>query len=247
MSERDEHETSGGTRPEEPSVEEETGSEDGTSENETVEEASFEGPEPGELYRIAWTFYLLMSIAGVIWVGSTRGLELSFFLDPATLVVDLLLGVVTAGVLVGAWQLLRRILLPMRRLETTMRKLVGDLDGAEIFALALISGFSEEFFFRGAVQSSWGWVWATLIFGLLHTGPGPIFRIWTAFALVAGLAFAGLVIYRDNLLAAIVAHFLVNWINLSALMSREDEGDEGEGGETAEDRGDAEGSPPESS
>ena len=68
------------------------------------------------------------------------------------------------------------------------------------------------------MQSSWGWLWATALFGLLHSGPGPVFRIWTVFALVAGAFFAALTVYRGTLLPAMVAHFLVNWINLAALI-----------------------------
>jgi hypothetical protein len=105
----------------------------------------------------------------------------------------------------------------MRELEDVMRRWFGSVDASQVFVLALISGFSEELFFRGALQSSLGWIWATLIFTLLHSGPGRVFRVWTAFALVAGLLFAALVHYRDNLLAATVAHFLVNWVNLHGL------------------------------
>ena len=178
--------------------------------------------QPGELFRLAWIFYLVLAIAGVIWLGLSGGgaLDLDLFLDPRSFGGDLALGAGCAFLLVGGWRLLRRFVVAMRQLEDVMRDLFGPLDAMEVFVLALISGFAEEIFFRGALQSSVGWIWATLIFTLLHTGPGRVFRLWTAFAFVAGLLFALLTLYRGNILAAFVAHFLVNWINLRALMSQ---------------------------
>ena len=78
----------------------------------------------------------------------------------------------------------------------------------------MLSGFAEELFFRGAVQGSWGFVWATLLFALMHTGPDPAFRLWTLFALLAGALFGGLMLWRGNLLAPVTAHFVVNAVNL---------------------------------
>lgn len=78
----------------------------------------------------------------------------------------------------------------------------------------MLSGFAEELFFRGAVQGSWGFVWATLLFALMHTGPDRAFRLWTLFALLAGALFGGLMLWRGNLLAPVTAHFVVNAVNL---------------------------------
>jgi len=53
-------------------------------------------------------------------------------------------------------------------------------------ALAVLSGFAEELFFRGAVQGAFGWLPATLAFAVLHSGPGKAFRLWILFAAIAG-------------------------------------------------------------
>ena len=85
---------------------------------------------------------------------------------------------------------------------------------------ALLSGFAEELFFRGAVQGTWGvWV-ATALFAALHTGRERGLWVWTVFAAVAGLAFGGLTILTGNLLAAIVAHCIVNAVSLTRLARR---------------------------
>lgn len=181
-----------------------------------------EGLRSGELFRLAWTFYLVLAIVGVVWLGLAEGsLTLGLFFEADRIGIDLALGVGTAAVLAGGWRGLRRFSASMRELEDVMRRWFASVDASQVFVLALISGFSEELFFRGALQSSVGWIWATLIFTVLHSGPGRVFRVWTAFALVAGLLFAALVHYRGNLLAATVAHFLVNWVNLHGLTRKE--------------------------
>ena len=134
--------------------------------------------------------------------------------------MDLGLGVVAGFLLVGLWEAGRRIVPAMRELEGLLAEHLGGLDPAETLALALISGFAEELFFRGAMQSSWGFGWATLIFTLMHSGPGRAFRWWTLFAFVAALVFGGLTLLRGNILAAVVAHTLVNAINLRRLADR---------------------------
>lgn len=179
-------------------------------------------PSADRLYRVAWVVYLLLAIAGAIWMGLAAddgggGLAVARFVDPATWWVDLLWGLAAGAALLGLW-LAGRALLPLaRELERAIGAILDGLSPSDAFALALISGFAEELFFRGAVQGSWGVVAATVLFALLHTGPGRPFLLWTAFALVAGAVFGGLALLRGNLLAPIVAHVAVNAVNLTRL------------------------------
>ena len=157
----------------------------------------------------------------MVWIGlRLESIPLSLFLVWESVPLDLLLGVGAAGVLVGAWALMRRLMPSARRLEEELGRMLGPLDDGEIVALALLSGLAEELFFRGAMQGALGWPLATVAFALLHTGPGRAYRVWTLFAAVAGLVLAGLVLWRGTLLPAIVAHALVNGVNLK-LLSRD--------------------------
>lgn len=186
-----------------------------------------EDPEPsgasdrkgsGWFYRLAWIFYLLLAVGGAVWIGWREGrIPAALFADHDTWWVDLFLGLAVGGALLLLWALGRGRLERARELERMVRELVAPLAPTEILALALLSGFAEEVFFRGALQGAWGWLPATLLFALLHSGPGPAFRLWTLFAAVAGLAFAGLTIWRGNLLAPIVAHMVVNGVNLTRI------------------------------
>ena len=82
--------------------------------------------------------------------------------------------------------------------------------------IALAAGFGEELFFRGLLQAwlaeglgLWpGLVLASLLFGLAHPMTFGYFVIATLLGGVLGLVW----IWSGNLLAAIVAHALYDWI-----------------------------------
>lgn len=164
---------------------------------------------------MAWAFYLLLALAGVLWVGSREGaISVSLFVSRTTWARDLGLGVGAAGVLLVVWQVADRYLPLARVLEDRLRDVIGPLSASEAIGIAVLSGFAEEFFFRGAVQGSWGWLLASVLFAALHSGRERSFYLWTIFAGLAGLLFAGLTILTGNLLAPILAHVLFNSTNL---------------------------------
>jgi membrane protease YdiL (CAAX protease family) len=171
----------------------------------------------GVFYRSAWIFYLILAVVGVVWLGLSRGtLELAVFVDLARLPQDILIGTGSAALLLGVWALGRRSIKKMVELERLLGSAIGPLSTDEVIALALISGFAEELFFRGAMLQSWGFIASTLIFGLVHTGRGA-FRYWTVFALLAGALFGRIVLLTGTLFPAMLAHILVNAVNLQQL------------------------------
>lgn len=179
-------------------------------------------PEPGRLYRLGWVIYLLMAVAGILWIGFRVDgpIPLGLFLDRDGWWLDLLLGIGSGLLLLGLWWVGERFSPLARQLEEQLAAVLGPLTVAEAISLAVLSGFAEELFFRGAVQGQWGWIAATALFAVLHTGPGKAFRAWTLFAVVAGGMFGGLMVWRGNLLAPVIGHFLVNGVNLRRLASQ---------------------------
>jgi membrane protease YdiL (CAAX protease family) len=176
---------------------------------------------PGRLYRFAWGLYLFLALAGVLWLGIQRGvIPLSLFVDPYRWWLDLALGAGAGLLLLAVWWGAERIFPLARELEERLADVLGPLTLSEAVGLALLSGFAEELFFRGAVQGTVGWAAATLLFALLHSGPGRAFRLWSLFALLAGALFGGVMAWRGNLLGPVVGHFLVNAVNLRRLASR---------------------------
>jgi membrane protease YdiL (CAAX protease family) len=176
---------------------------------------------PGRLYRFAWSLYLFMALAGVLWIGTRQGrIPLTLFVDPGRWWLDLGLGLGAGLLLLALWWGAERVFPLARDLESRLASVLGPLTVSEALGLALLSGFAEEVFFRGAVQGTLGWAAATILFGLLHSGPGKAFRLWTVFALLAGLILGGLMAWRGNLLGPFAGHFLVNAVNLRRLASR---------------------------
>lgn len=178
--------------------------------------------QPGRLYRLGWVIYLLMAVAGILWIGFRLDgpIPLGLFLDRDGWWIDLLLGIGSGLLLLGLWWMGERVSPLARQLEEQLAAVLGPLTPAEAISLAVLSGFAEELFFRGAVQGQWGWLAATVLFAVLHTGPGSAFRVWTLFAVVAGGLFGGLMEWRGNLLAPVIGHFVVNGVNLRRLASR---------------------------
>ncbi len=170
------------------------------------------------VYRVALGFYLVLAVGAVVWLGWRGGrVGLDLFVDPATWWKDCAVGLGVAVILLGGWNLAGRKFDSIGLLENRIKEILGPMAVEEALGLALISGFSEELFFRGAVQGAWGWIPATAIFALLHSGPGTEFRPWTLFAAVAGLCLAGLMLWGGNLLAPTVCHVTVNAISLARL------------------------------
>jgi membrane protease YdiL (CAAX protease family) len=170
------------------------------------------------IYRLAWIFYMVLALLGALWLGLRQGrIGLDLFVDLDSWWLDAVIGLAAGGLLIAVWLLARQVLPGARDLEAELAELLGPLKTSEVVGLALLSGFAEELFFRGAVQGAWGWVPATLLFAVLHAGPGSSYRIWTGFAAVAGVVLAGLMIWRGNLLAPVITHVVVNGVNLDRL------------------------------
>lgn len=78
--------------------------------------------------------------------------------------------------------------------------------------LGALSGFCEELLFQGALQPMIGLLAASLLFALVHCVRG-----WWLFALVIGLALGALYTWSGNLWPCVLAHALLNAVNLYRL------------------------------
>jgi membrane protease YdiL (CAAX protease family) len=133
---------------------------------------------------------------------------------------DVAAGLLAAGIaVVGSHAFTRRT--PWgERLARTLGRLLGRRSWSECVALAAISGIAEEAFFRGALQPHVGLFAASLIFGLAHFAPRRDLLPWTAFSVAAGVLLGALFEATGNLVAPIVAHAVINAVNLRWLGQR---------------------------
>lgn len=164
--------------------------------------------------------------------------------DPAVLWLSLALGAAFAAAVVLVSRALesvpwyRAMAAMLKRLMTAPELLGPELDGEKAFVVALYSSVGEEALFRGWLQpwliahagalldapgsplaTSVGVLAASLVFGGIHLPRVPELRPWTAFALVVGLGFGVLAAWSECLAAPIVAHLLINWLNLKRLIA----------------------------
>lgn len=156
----------------------------------------------------------------------------------ASLVVAtvLSLGVVHGGKLLERLEWYRSMATFLKRMMTDPDLLGPTLDSQKAFVIAVYSSVGEEALFRGFLQP-WlirkigeatdapgtvpvvvlGVVAASLVFGAMHFPVVKELRPWTVFAIVAGLIFGGLAAWSGSLAAPVLAHLLINWLNLKRL------------------------------
>jgi membrane protease YdiL (CAAX protease family) len=174
------------------------------------------------LVRAAGVFYGLLVLAALLWRGAWAGESLLYSGSEAAAaglfpLRDACVGAAAAAAVIAlSWVVTRRTAWG-ERLARALAALIGRPSVAQIAALALASGVGEEAFFRGALQPRVGLVPASLIFGLAHFIPRREFLPWTGFSIAAGFLLGALFAATGNLVAPVVAHVLVNGVNLTLL------------------------------
>ncbi|MFB6263164.1 MAG: lysostaphin resistance A-like protein [Bradymonadaceae bacterium] len=193
---------------------------------------------PRGQFSVAFGVVFYTGLAFVAWLlaEAIGGIDLLIWHDDfgTSTYFDAALG---AGVGVGAVALsriLERTTEWAQQLAEEFGKLLGPLGLDSVLLLAVASGIAEEVFFRGFLQQLlsemlfggpyarvWGLVVSGVVFGLLHVGPDvQKFLPWTIMALIFGGAFGGMYWYTGNLLAPVLAHFTINFLNLNAIARR---------------------------
>lgn len=93
-----------------------------------------------------------------------------------------------------------------------MRLVLAPLQPFDWFWLGLLPGLSEELLFRGVALPSLGLVASSLIFGALHVYD---WKQWpyAAWTTCIGFVLGAATLLTGNLLVAVVAHVLINWLS----------------------------------
>lgn len=134
----------------------------------------------------------------------------------------LLLGGVFAAAVVFGTRVLVETTRWAKALHRDLRPMTEGLDVTGILVIAALSALAEELVFRGLLQPWLGLVPQALVFGVAHAQlSGPSRWVWVAWASVVGLAFGAIFALTGSLLGALVAHALINAINLAYLKSHD--------------------------
>ncbi len=104
-----------------------------------------------------------------------------------------------------------------RELHSDLRPLARQLSGGSIVAVAVLSSLGEELLFRGLLQPWLGLVGQAVVFGLAHQLKGRSRLPWILWTMAVGLAFGAVFQASGSLAGALVAHALVNCVNLQFL------------------------------
>jgi membrane protease YdiL (CAAX protease family) len=169
----------------------------------------------------ALVYGAMCTCAGVI--GWARGASLlrTDALIPA--VASSLGSVVLGGALAAVTIASTRVLVARaawaRRLRADFRALLADAGPGDAAWLALTSGIGEELLFRGALLPWWGLGLSSLAFGALHVGPARRFLAWTAWATLMGALFGAIYLATGHLEGCVLAHVLVNLVNLRFVLA----------------------------
>lgn len=173
--------------------------------------------------NLALAVYALVCVgSGVLalWLWGQIGVHPDpwFTLPPAT--SHLFSGTLGATIGVGVAllsPLLQRSFRPFRVLAAELAPLVRSIPSSLTIPLALLSALGEELFFRGALTPLVGLVPSAILFGLVHQIPGPARWTWALSAALLGLCFGALYEGSGSLVGPIVAHAIINAVNLRAL------------------------------
>lgn len=167
---------------------------------------------------------LFLVFISLLWM-SIRSSEISFF-DPISFLEDdvfknmiinedsILKGVYLGS---GLFILSNIIVFLTPQLKKSLKLLdemiIGKLETRDAFLIALLSGISEEIFFRGILQNGIGLIPSSIVFALLHF-PSKEFLVYSLWTFLAGLFFGNIYEMTGNLFIPIVAHIINNLIAL---------------------------------
>jgi uncharacterized protein len=103
--------------------------------------------------------------------------------------------------------------------QQTLMPLFSEVNLMDIFLIAFSSGFCEEVFFRGVLQSQCGLVIAAIIFGLFHYA-GNKYIFYVIWAACAGAALGLSMEYFHSLWVPIIAHIVNNFMSITMVRYR---------------------------
>jgi membrane protease YdiL (CAAX protease family) len=190
------------------------------------EERREASPPPHSLLGPAAVFYGVLMIAAIVWrflAGRAGPFAPAAGREHLGLEAGIVLGAFLLHLLLDLYG--PRISRHFARLFRSLRSILGRIRPTEAVALAALSAFGEEAFFRGALQPVIG-LWPTaLLFALSHFPARRDLILWPLYALGMGLVLGYLVVVAGDIWSAVLLHFAVNLFSLWYMSSSSRRGD----------------------
>ncbi|MEL6547357.1 MAG: CPBP family intramembrane glutamic endopeptidase [Myxococcota bacterium] len=167
-------------------------------------------------------FYGVM-LAAAFGVGAWQRSLTHWLPRPEDVASHAALGVAAGLLVVALSRFAQRRFHWARALSNEFQSMLSGFSRRDAFMMALMSALGEELMFRGVVQRSFsdpvfGVVLTAGIFAALHVGPSKTFVPWTMMAFVVGLMFGALALVTGDLLAPVLAHGVINFLNLREIL-----------------------------
>lgn len=173
--------------------------------------------------RIAVGYALLASLATALALALREGVpwvypEPWLALDPTVgLAASAGLGLALSLVVVLSTRLTVSRCAWAQHLHLQLRPLAHGLTAWQIVLIAGLSSLGEELLFRGLLQPWIGVLPQAVIFGIAHQLPGSSRWVWVCWAMMVGLACGAIFAATGSLLGALIAHAVINAVNLAYL------------------------------
>lgn len=121
------------------------------------------------------------------------------------------------GIILVASYFFEEFTVSFRLLKNAFGSLIAGCQLWVLLYLSVLSAVGEEILFRGTIQPQLGLVLTSILFGLLHIGPGGLLSAWSVWAMGAGLLLGWMTDAQGNLWAAMICHFLINFYSMVRL------------------------------
>jgi len=102
-------------------------------------------------------------------------------------------------------------------LEKIFQQMLTPISYFQILILSFLSGFVEEWFFRGVLSTHLGIILSSVFFALAHFIPSRRVLYWAAWALQAGIVLAIIYQKTQSLLFVALMHTAINFVFLLKL------------------------------
>ena len=180
-------------------------------------------------WGIAIAYGLLTLVAGTLamvwrWRSPLVHPEPWLVLDPvASHTYSALIGLAFGALLVVLTPTLVTHFSWARKLHGDLRPIARAMSPGAVALVGPLSAVVEELLFRGLLQPWIGLIPQAVIFGLMHYIPGRSRWVWALWAASVGLLFGAIFELTGSLAGPILAHALINWLNLRYLRRHDPE------------------------